>query len=210
MGFWDERLAPPAPAQPQGSLGDQYRAWQRGKMGGNGSSGSAIYAERPTGPAARPDLYAGSTPYGGLESYAGGKADTLARRQGESTESWRRRILAVARALPAEEVEQRLAAVDQAEGQGKTVGHPSERAESLGIMGASPADRAQLVGGRGFGGRQVEANGHVHTGSLAAQHPASISEISQELRLREQAMRGQQPQRQEIPTGSSGQGIFIR
>jgi hypothetical protein len=95
--FWSSRLAAENPAsQQQLSLGDQYRAFQRAKAGGNGASGSGIYAlptlpeQRAAAAARRPSRYV-ENPYQGLESYPGKQADTLGRRPGESTESWRRR-----------------------------------------------------------------------------------------------------------------------
>ena len=114
-------------------------------MGGNGSSGSGIYAERPTGPAPRPNLYADSKPYGGLESYQTKPRDPLARKPGQSLEAWRRDVLRIARALPDDVVQATLAAIDAAEAQGQAAVHPSQRVEDMGILGMSPADRAALV-----------------------------------------------------------------
>lgn len=200
MNFWD-RTAPAASEQPQG-LGAEYRAWRRQ------TSASAIYAE-PTAPAAGPDLYV-ARQYGGLDSYAGAKADPLAPRPDESREAYQRRILSVARALPDEEVQARLAAVDE-----RIASHNELRQHldgrttgtGIGIMGLSPADRAAAVGR--FGGRQVEANGTATVEPLSDGRPASAAEINMIMREREAARQGQQPQRTEIPTGSSGTGIFL-
>lgn len=200
MNFWN-RTAPAASEQPQG-LGAEYRAWRRQ------TSASAIYAE-PMAPAAKPSLYS-ERQYGGLQSY-GGKADPLAPRPDESPEAYRRRILSVARALPDEEVRARLAAVEE-----RIASHDDLRQHldgrttgtGIGIMGLSPADRAAAVGR--FGGRQIEQNGTATVEPLSDGRPSSAAEINMIMREREAARQGKQPQRTEIPTGSSGTGIFVR
>src|SRR5580700_8721402 len=117
---WADKTAPAEPAA-QSQISSAYANWQRNKLL-NGASGSFIYSEeyqaaingqRAT---ARQGLYTESR-YGGLQSYAGGKTDPLDRRAGESTEGWRRRVLAVGRALDESELAGRLAAIDQADEQ---------------------------------------------------------------------------------------------
>jgi hypothetical protein len=199
---WAEKTTPPAPAQPQG-LGAEYQAWRRQ------TSASGIYAE-PAAPATKPDLYV-ERRYGGLEGYAGAKADPLAPRQDESPEAYRRRILSVARALPDEEVQARLAAA----GDERIATHSDLRQHldgrttgtGIGIFDLAPEQRAAALGGR-FEGRRMRGTGA--TAESISDAPMSSVEAYALARQRDAAQRGQVPQRTEAPTGSSGEGIFIR
>jgi hypothetical protein len=210
MNFW-QRTAPAAPVEQPRSLGEEYRAWQRSKAGGNGASGSAIYAE-PAAPAARRELYV-DRQYGGLQSYAGEQADPLDRRPGESVEAWRRRVTAVARALPDEEVATRLAAIDQADDAPQN--HDELRAQmerrvsgtGVGILHTmSASDRAAALNGRG----NVSSAEHLGAANSGPARPASMADVLAAMHARELAQRGQQPQRQEIPAGSSATGWMTR
>ena len=204
MTFWQDNLqAESVPAQPL-SLGEQYRDWQRNKSA-NGASGSAMY-DLPTLPeqraaaAARMKQIYESDPgqYSGLESYMGKTPDKLARRPGESTESWRRRVKAVARALPGEEAAARLAEIDAADETDRPKDHEALRAQlqarpdgvGKGIFDLSPAQRAEAVAARS-GSRGI---------------PASPVQVRAAIAAREAAQRGQPPQRTEIPGSSSGAG----
>lgn len=208
---WAERLAPAEPVQAQG-LQDQYSAYQASKSA-NGASGSFIYSPQYRAAingqraVSRPDIYAGgSQQYGGLQSYQAKPRDPLARKPGESIEAWRRSVLRVARHLPDDAVNAALAAIDQAQEQAAE--HPSQRVEELGIMGLSPQDRAAAVGR--FGGRQIEQNGGAAVEPLSAARPLSSVEAAAIARQRQAARRGQEPQRTEIPGGSSGTGWMVR
>jgi hypothetical protein len=158
MSFsWADKTTPVAPEQPM-SLGEQYRAWQRSKAGGNGSSGSMIYdlpslPEQRAAAAQRSSIYA-PREYGGLDSYAGKQRDALAQKQGESFEAYERRLKSIARALPDGEVERRLAdarklaseeswswEAHRAEADTRTTG----ASNGSGILSLSPGERAAAL-----------------------------------------------------------------
>lgn len=212
---WADKVAP-EPAQPM-SLGEEYRAWQRAKSGGNGSSGSMLYS-LPTMPeqrtaVQRPSIYEPRQARP-LQDYMGKQRDPLDRREDESTEAWRRRVTAVARALPDEEVAARLAAIDQADEQERVTNHDQLRAHlssrktgtGIGIFDLSPGQRAAALNAR----QGVTPAQHLDAWDSAPARPASISDVRQAIQAREMAQRGQQPQRQAIPEGSSGTGWMTR
>jgi hypothetical protein len=194
------------------SLADQYRA-ERAAV-----SGSSIYRQQAA-PAARPTIYAENT-YQGLSGYQGGRADKLARLPGESTESWRRKVLAVGRHLPEDELAARLAEIDKAE---QPQSHEQFRAEaqarqtgsSRGIFGAMTAtDMGRMVNGamvrtNSMSESPIPQNGHLHTDPISAARPLSAVEAATIARQRDAQMRGQQPQHQVAPTGSSGEGWTV-
>jgi hypothetical protein len=213
---WADRVAPTAPEQPQ-SLGEQYRAWQRAKAGGNGSSGSAIY-DLPTLPeqraaaAQRPSIYA-PREYGGLDSYAGKQRDALAQKPGESYEAYERRLKSIARALPDGEVERRLGEAKKlaseenwsweahrAEADTRTTG----ASNGSGILSLSPGERSAAWNGR----PNVTPQEHLSAGNSAPSRPASMAEVAAAIQARDLTQRSQQPQHPEIPAGSSGTGFL--
>lgn len=209
--FWAEHTQPAEqpPAQPL-SLGAQYSSWQADKSG-NGSSGSYIYSPEYqaaiTGQRAapRPNLYAQSPVYEGLESYSRERPDPLAKRPGESDEGWERRT-AVARRLAAQEADE-AAQQEWAEHRAQV---DNRVGSGTGLYGnTSATERGAALGSR-FGGRTVEANGHVHVEPISAARPLTAVEAAAIARQREAEQCSQIPQRQQIPTGSSGEGIFIR
>lgn len=125
------------------SLAEQYRAERRQ------FSASMIYNPRPT-TAPGPSVYVDSQ-YTGLSGYQGGSADKLAKRPGESTESWRRRVQAVGRHLPEDDLAARLAEIDAAD-QVQTHEQLRDQLDARqsgvdrGIMGSmSPQDRAAMM-----------------------------------------------------------------
>ena len=211
---WADRTAPGAPAQPI-SLGEQYRAWQRAKAGGNGSSGSLIYdlptlPEQQAAAAQRPTIYE-PRQYGGLDSYAGKQRDALTQKQGESYEAYERRLKSIARALPDGEVERRLAdarklaseeswswEAHRAEADTRTTG----AGNGTGLFDLSPDQRSEAWNAR----QSVTSQAHLGAPNSAPARPASMAAVRQAIQAREMAQRGQEPQRQEIPDGSSGSG----
>ena len=151
--------------------------------------------------------------YGGLTGYQSKDADKLDRQPGESTEAWRRRVLRVARHLPEEEVEARLAAIDQAE-QPPTFEALREQLDQrtsgtgVGIMGASsPTQRAAAY--------HASLNRRGRDGSAltyqpdATTRPASMAEINAIIAEREAARRGQQPQRVDVSSMRSSGSEFL-
>lgn len=158
--------------------------------------------------AARPQRY---VPAGrSLDSYASKQSDPLGRRPGESTESWRRRVLAVVRHLPEDEAAARLAAIDQADQQERPRSGEELHAQlqarqsgvNVGVMGRVE-DRASALGSR-FGGREIVKNGGLAESIGPAPARVDMAAAWERQRLPVYA------QRQEIPSGSSGEGIFVR
>jgi hypothetical protein len=172
------------------------------------TSGSGIYRPAPERPQ-RPSIYV-DNPYSGLESYSREKADPLAKRPDESEENWLRRT-AVYR--PAAELEALAEAEKQAWDEHRALAD-RRVGSGTGLYGnETPQSRAAVLGHRGFAERAVEAGrgnlaGRVE--SLAANRPASAADINAILKEREAERMGQQPVRQTIPAGSSGEGIFIQ
>lgn len=210
--FWAEHTQPVEPAQPM-SLGEQYRSYQASKSAGG--SGSMMYSlptapeQRAAAAATMKKIYEARN-YRGLESYTDKQRDPLDARPGESPEAHRRRVIQVGRHLEEGELERRLAEIDEG-----AATHEELRAQidgrtsgtGIGLMG-SPQERAGLVGR--WGGRQPEANGHATVEPISSGRPLSMVEVNAAIRANEEAARGQQPQHPEIPTGSSGTGIFVR
>jgi hypothetical protein len=208
--FWNKAVQPElSEAELPRADGAAYRAHRRLE------SASGIYNE-PVRPQARPKIYQDSQ-YQGLESYTSKPVDKLDRRSGESTEGWRRRVLAVARALPEDEVASRLAAIDQADAQERP--KTGEELHAMlaarqsgvdrGILGGA-YDRAAVLGSRGFGsGREVAANGGVGPQPLSAARPLSMAAINMIMQEREAERTQQQPQRTQVPTGASGIGWSV-
>jgi hypothetical protein len=226
--YWADRLSagqPPA-EQPQ-SLGDQYREWQSGKMGGNGSSGSLMYSLPLTSEqraAARPQVFE-PVQYSGLEGYMHARPSKFEQTPTESDFGFLKRVGSdatmhhMSEMFPADEFARVQAAVDAAKARldGTAPSHDQVRAQiegrstgsGVGIMGSStPQDRAALVGR--FGGRVIDGQGHVTTEALAAMTPLSSVEAFAIARQREAEQRGLIPQRTQAPTGSSGDGWHIQ
>lgn len=171
----------------------------------------------PAAPAPQRNPYAGSHAYQGLQSYQSRSVDPLAQRPGESAEAWRRRVQSVIRHLPADEAQARLAAIEQASA---VQSHEQLRAQldgrqgnGTGIMGnATAQERAVALGSR-WGGREIAGQGELAAQALATPGQASPTYSNAEAyaiaRAREAEMRGQMPQRTEIPAGSSGEGWVV-
>lgn len=195
------------------SLSEQYQAERRRV------SSSGIY--RPPAPApapvsAVPRIYAEST-YQGLSGYTtSGPVSKFSQRAGESDQAYVNRLRPLtahlAEQLPADELAtvtgQYNEAVERLNG-GQTHADlrqhlATRQGVGTGIMGNSTAtERAAVVGSR-FGGREIQAQGQLIPEPVSGVAPMSASEINAVIRQREAARQGQ------IPTGSSGEGIFVR
>jgi len=209
--FWADHLATPsAPEMPQAGAA-AYRAHRRL------TSGSRLYDE----PVAktRPHIYDPEAPvYSGLEQYSTSVNDKFARRAGESAEAWQRRVNNSIRHLPADQrlaLETAIEAARTAEQLGsfeqlRTALDSRVEGTGYGITGAdTPYDRAAIHGR--FGGRQVEAQGHLALGvESIAQVPHLISGVEAAMVARQRAAEqaGLLPQRTTAPTGSSGSGFL--
>lgn len=182
------------PEMPQAN-GAAYRAFRRL------SSASGIYAERHI--QAPREIYVDAK-YAGLESYAGKTRDPLDRRASESTEAWRRRVVAVGRALDQDELAARLAKIDEADEQERLKDHDQLRAqlgarttgEGIGVMGLSPGQRAAALDMRRSGDPRI---------------PASVSQVRAAIEANEQAQRAQPVKHPDLSgLQSSGEGWLTR
>jgi hypothetical protein len=200
--FWEAKVGPMAPVASEAprAYGEAYRAHRRQ------FSASGIYAEAPR-PQGRPSIYV-PREQKQLQDYRGSQRDPLAARPGETPEAHRRRILSVARALPKDEVEAMLAAIDEgAQSHQELRGQLESRQASIGLMAATPQERAAMVGRHG--GRVVQGQGHTQPEPLAAHAPMSMAEVNARLRLREEAMKGQEPQHTDLSAlRSTGSGFI--
>jgi hypothetical protein len=225
MNFWADKVAP-EPAQPM-SLGEEYRAWQRSKAS-NGASGSLVYSEEYQAAingqrtVSRPDLYQGSEQYQGLGSYARTTRSKHEPRDGESAFGYLQRVdrpaylQHMADELPEDEFARVQAAVEAArqkvaEGVGD---HAALRerlenrssGEGIGLFSMNAKARSAAWNAR----PNITGQAHLGAANSAPARPASMADVRAAIQASEMAQRGQQPQRQEIPEGSSGTGIFVR
>lgn len=181
------------------TLAEQYRALRRTQ------SASMIYQE-PAPVPVRPQIYADSS-YGGLGQYAGKQANPLDQNPGESFEAYERRLRSVGRHLPDGELEARLEAAGKTSGEWSWESHRSQvdnrTGADTGIMGnLSPQERGAVVGSR-FGGRKIEANGHLASRAESTA-PAPMSHVEIHARLRQDEA-ARQARTAEL-RGSSGEG----
>jgi len=173
MSFWENRIQPAQPELPRGD-GAAYRAHM------HQTSSSLIYQERVQGPQVGPRYVDGTKP---LQDYATRpKRAGWEPQPGDSPESARRKLLAVARHLPEEEVEARLAAIDQA-----TQSHEGLRAnlsarhDNSGIFGSMTAQEmgsmvhGSVVRGNSMSESAIAQNGHLAASALNTPGQPSLS-----------------------------------
>jgi hypothetical protein len=202
--FWSTQLASsePQPELPKAD-GAAYRAMRRLE------SASGIYRD-PVAPA-RPQIYEHATPKT-LADY--GKATSkFGQRQGESDQAFTARLRSVglqnlAEQLPADELAAVAAAYNAAVE--RTNSGPGDHdvlrqhldarqsGTGIGLFGMSAAERGALVQQRPAAMTDLDSRST----------PMSPAAMRQAMNEREAAMRGQPPQRQEIPTSSSGSGFI--
>ena len=215
------------PAQPGPGNSSAYAAYQASKPA-NGASGSFIYS--PEYQAAingqrtvsRPDLYLGSEQYRGLESYGRVARSKHEPRDGESAFAYLQRVdrpaflQHMADELPDDEFARVQKAVEAArqkvtEGVGD---HAAlrERLENrtsgtgIGLFSMNADARAASWNAR----PNITGQEHLSAGNAAPARSASLADVRAAIRAKELAQKGQHPQRQEIPSASSGTGWLVR
>ncbi len=197
------------------SLQEQYQADRRQ------ISASGIY--RVPAPAnRRPSIYADTPAYLGLGSYTRSQQSKFLPKPGQSDQDYTsklRPLLAhLAESLPADELALVTEAYKSAEERlqgGQTHAQLREQLDNrnsgtgVGVMGAASAQaRGAIVGSR-FGGRSPVAQGSLAVRALYTPgqgQPMTAADAYAIARQRDAERQGQQPQRQEIPAGSSGTG----
>jgi hypothetical protein len=221
---WADKVVPEPAADPQ-SHGSAYAEWQRNKSA-NGASGSYIYSTEYQAAingqrtVSRPDLYAGSPQYQGLQSYARTTRSKHEPREGESAFGYLQRVdrpaflQHMADELPEDEFARVQAAVEQARQQvAEGVGDHAalrERLENrtsgtgIGLFTMNADARAAAWNGR----PNITGQEHLSAPNSAPARPASMADVRAAIQAKDLAQRGQQPQRQSIPAGSSGTGFL--
>jgi hypothetical protein len=185
-------------------------------------SGSMIYVDAPA-PVQKPSIYAQAEPRT-LSDYASQPARSqFEQRPGESDDAYANHRLNgllqhLAETLPPDELaavaDSFNAAVRRLEGSAQTHADLRKQLDARqsgtgrGIIPGGPADRATDLGGR-WGGRQVEANGHVTVASISDNPTMSSIAAHAIARQRAAEQRGQQPQHSDLSgLRSSGSGFI--
>jgi hypothetical protein len=214
MSFWTDKIRPAEPELPRAD-----RAAYQQHMAA--ISGSGIY--RPSArPQARPEIYV-PREQKQLQDYAGAARSKYLPRQGESDRDYAARLQPLlqhlAEELPEAELaqvaEEYNAAIERLEGGQQTHAALRQQLDSrqsgtgVGIMGASPTERAAMVGRHG--GREIEGQGHRTVETIAASQPISAAQVNQILQQREAEPAQQPPQHTDVSSlRSSGEGWHIR